>query len=154
MKYIENIYFLTAVYVSSGSHALQTNEVFGGESRELDVHSSWNSEVCVLLRLHLVAVLIDVFFLNTQIVLVGDPKQLGPLIKSRIAVAFGLNISLLERLISRDMYLRDEDAFSTDGSYNPLLVSKIRLFYLFSDKQQLWLLMFSSHFFFFLIFVF
>lgn len=88
------------------------------------------------------------FFFNTQIVLVGDPKQLGPLIKSRIAVAFGLNISLLERLISRDMYLRDEDAFSADGSYNPLLVSKIRLFYLFSDKQQLWLLMFSSHFFF------
>uniref|UniRef100_A0A803XQ40 RNA helicase n=1 Tax=Meleagris gallopavo TaxID=9103 RepID=A0A803XQ40_MELGA len=62
---------------------------------------------------------------NGQIVLVGDPKQLGPLIKSRIAVAFGLNISLLERLISRDMYLRDEDAFSADGSYNPLLITKL-----------------------------
>ncbi|XP_031470723.1 RNA helicase Mov10l1 isoform X1 [Phasianus colchicus] len=62
---------------------------------------------------------------NGQIVLVGDPKQLGPLIKSRIALAFGLNISLLERLISRDMYLRDEDAFSADGSYNPLLITKL-----------------------------
>uniref|UniRef100_A0A8C9L8E7 RNA helicase n=1 Tax=Pavo cristatus TaxID=9049 RepID=A0A8C9L8E7_PAVCR len=80
---------------------------------------------------------------NGQIVLVGDPKQLGPLIKSRIAVAFGLNISLLERLISRDIYRRDEDAFSTDGSYNPLLVSKIKLFYFFFQirNDKLWLLM-------------
>ncbi|XP_021240406.1 RNA helicase Mov10l1 isoform X2 [Numida meleagris] len=62
---------------------------------------------------------------NGQIVLVGDPKQLGPVIKSRIAMAFGLNISLLERLVSRDMYLRDEDAFSADGSYNPLLITKL-----------------------------
>ncbi|NXI61172.1 M10L1 helicase, partial [Anseranas semipalmata] len=62
---------------------------------------------------------------NGQIVLVGDPKQLGPVIKSKIAVAFGLNVSLLERLISRDMYLRDEDAFSACGSYNPLLITKL-----------------------------
>ncbi|NWI13652.1 M10L1 helicase, partial [Crypturellus soui] len=61
---------------------------------------------------------------NGQIVLVGDPKQLGPVIKSEVAVAFGLNVSLLERLMSRSLYLRDEDAFSAYGSYNPLLVSK------------------------------
>ncbi|NWX99070.1 M10L1 helicase, partial [Nothoprocta ornata] len=61
---------------------------------------------------------------NGQIVLVGDPKQLGPVIKSEVAVAFGLNVSLLERLMSRSMYLRDEDAFRAYGSYNPLLVSK------------------------------
>ncbi|XP_062444130.1 RNA helicase Mov10l1 [Rhea pennata] len=62
---------------------------------------------------------------NGQIVLVGDPKQLGPVIKSKVAVAFGLNISLLERLMSRSMYLRDEDAFSACGSYNPLLITKL-----------------------------
>uniref|UniRef100_A0A8B9UAP5 RNA helicase n=1 Tax=Anas zonorhyncha TaxID=75864 RepID=A0A8B9UAP5_9AVES len=62
---------------------------------------------------------------NGQIVLVGDPKQLGPVIKSKIALAFGLNMSLLERLLSRDMYLRDEDAFSASGSYNPLLITKL-----------------------------
>ncbi|NXG43462.1 M10L1 helicase, partial [Psilopogon haemacephalus] len=62
---------------------------------------------------------------NGQIVLVGDPKQLGPVIKSQIALAFGLNISLLERLTSREMYLRDEDAFSTCGAYNPLLITKL-----------------------------
>ncbi|XP_068525768.1 RNA helicase Mov10l1 isoform X4 [Anas acuta] len=63
---------------------------------------------------------------NGQIVLVGDPKQLGPVIKSKIALAFGLNMSLLERLLSRDMYLRDEDAFSASGSYNPLLGNETR----------------------------
>ncbi|KAM6301707.1 RNA helicase Mov10l1 [Podargus strigoides] len=60
-----------------------------------------------------------------QIVLVGDPKQLGPVIKSRIAQAFGLNMSLLERLTSRKLYLRDEDAFSACGAYNPLLITKL-----------------------------
>ncbi|XP_010217781.1 PREDICTED: putative helicase Mov10l1, partial [Tinamus guttatus] len=62
---------------------------------------------------------------NGQIVLVGDPKQLGPVIKSEVAVAFGLNISLLERLMSRSLYLRDEDAFRAYGSYNPLLITKL-----------------------------
>ncbi|KAM6425236.1 RNA helicase Mov10l1 [Rhynochetos jubatus] len=61
-----------------------------------------------------------------QIVLVGDPKQLGPVIKSKITLTFGLNISLLERLISREIYLRDEDAFSAYGAYNPLLGSETR----------------------------
>ncbi|NXT46267.1 M10L1 helicase, partial [Pluvianellus socialis] len=62
---------------------------------------------------------------NGQIVLVGDPKQLGPVIKSKIALTFGLNMSLLERLTSRDLYLRDEDAFSACGAYNPLLITKL-----------------------------
>ncbi|NXJ60272.1 M10L1 helicase, partial [Rostratula benghalensis] len=62
---------------------------------------------------------------NGQIVLVGDPKQLGPVIKSKIAQTFGLNVSLLERLTSRDMYVRDEDAFSACGAYNPLLITKL-----------------------------
>uniref|UniRef100_A0A663NB46 RNA helicase n=1 Tax=Athene cunicularia TaxID=194338 RepID=A0A663NB46_ATHCN len=60
---------------------------------------------------------------NGQIVLVGDPKQLGPVIKSKIALSFGLNMSLMERLTSREIYLRDEDAFGACGAYNPLLVS-------------------------------
>ncbi|KAM6137732.1 RNA helicase Mov10l1 [Pterocles gutturalis] len=63
---------------------------------------------------------------NGQIVLVGDPKQLGPVIKSKIALTFGLNVSLLERLTSREIYLRDEDTFSACGAYNPLLGSETR----------------------------
>lgn len=59
-----------------------------------------------------------------QIVLAGDPMQLGPVIKSRLAMAYGLNVSMLERLMSRSVYLRDEDAFGACGAYNPLLVSQ------------------------------
>ncbi|XP_032914987.1 RNA helicase Mov10l1 isoform X1 [Catharus ustulatus] len=60
-----------------------------------------------------------------QIILVGDPKQLGPVIKSKLAKTFGLSVSLLERLSSRDLYLRDEDAFGACGAYNPLLITKL-----------------------------
>uniref|UniRef100_A0A8C8RZ08 RNA helicase Mov10l1 n=1 Tax=Pelusios castaneus TaxID=367368 RepID=A0A8C8RZ08_9SAUR len=62
---------------------------------------------------------------NGQIVLAGDPMQLGPVIKSRLAVAYGLNVSMLERLMSRSLYQRNEDAFGACGSYNPLLVTKL-----------------------------
>ncbi|KAM5250575.1 RNA helicase Mov10l1 [Hipposideros larvatus] len=60
-----------------------------------------------------------------QIILAGDPMQLGPVIKSRLALAYGLNVSMLERLMSRPVYLRDEDAFGACGAYNPLLVTKL-----------------------------
>ncbi|XP_054426454.1 LOW QUALITY PROTEIN: RNA helicase Mov10l1 [Pteronotus mesoamericanus] len=60
-----------------------------------------------------------------QIVLAGDPMQLGPVIKSRLAMAYGLNVSLLERLMARPVYLRDENAFGACGAYNPLLVTKL-----------------------------
>ncbi|XP_010014147.1 PREDICTED: putative helicase Mov10l1, partial [Nestor notabilis] len=62
---------------------------------------------------------------NGQIVLVGDPKQLGPVIKSKIALTFGLNMSFLERLTSREIYQRDKDAFAACGAYNPLLITKL-----------------------------
>ncbi|KAL1767582.1 RNA helicase Mov10l1 isoform X1 [Sigmodon hispidus] len=58
-----------------------------------------------------------------EIVLAGDPMQLGPVIKSRLAMAYGLNVSMLERLMSRPAYLRDENAFGACGAYNPLLTS-------------------------------
>ncbi|XP_053109363.1 RNA helicase Mov10l1 isoform X2 [Hemicordylus capensis] len=63
--------------------------------------------------------------INGQIVLAGDPMQLGPVIKSRLASVYGLNVSLLERLMSRPLYRRDESAFGACGSYNPLLVTKL-----------------------------
>ncbi|XP_059043322.1 RNA helicase Mov10l1 [Mustela lutreola] len=62
---------------------------------------------------------------NGQIVLAGDPMQLGPVIKSRLAMAYGLSVSMLERLMSRQVYLRDENAFGACGAYNPLLVTKL-----------------------------
>ncbi|XP_008567172.1 PREDICTED: LOW QUALITY PROTEIN: putative helicase Mov10l1 [Galeopterus variegatus] len=63
--------------------------------------------------------------ISGQIILAGDPMQLGPVIKSRLAMAYGLNVSMLERLMLRPVYLRDENAFGACGAYNPLLVTKL-----------------------------
>ncbi|TSK13400.1 RNA helicase Mov10l1 [Bagarius yarrelli] len=54
-----------------------------------------------------------------QIVLAGDPKQLGPVVKSKLAEAFGLGVSLLERLMASPLYSL------TDEGYNRLLVTKL-----------------------------
>uniref|UniRef100_W5NEM5 RNA helicase n=1 Tax=Lepisosteus oculatus TaxID=7918 RepID=W5NEM5_LEPOC len=59
-----------------------------------------------------------------QIVLAGDPCQLGPVVKSRLASAFGLGVSLLERLMERPLYLRDEQRYGKGAAYNPLLVGQ------------------------------
>ncbi|XP_029289248.1 LOW QUALITY PROTEIN: RNA helicase Mov10l1 [Cottoperca gobio] len=54
-----------------------------------------------------------------QIVLAGDPRQLGPVVKSKLAAAFGLAVSLLERLMANPLYSRHE------WGYNPKLVTKL-----------------------------
>ncbi|XP_017554882.1 RNA helicase Mov10l1 isoform X1 [Pygocentrus nattereri] len=54
-----------------------------------------------------------------QVVLAGDPKQLGPIVKSKLAEAFGLGVSLLERLMAIALYSCNEKG------YNPLLVTKL-----------------------------
>ncbi|XP_049929226.1 RNA helicase Mov10l1 [Epinephelus moara] len=54
-----------------------------------------------------------------QIVLAGDPCQLGPIVKSKLAAAFGLGVSLLERLMANPLYSRHE------WGYNPKLVTKL-----------------------------
>ncbi|KAM9352325.1 RNA helicase Mov10l1 [Symphorus nematophorus] len=54
-----------------------------------------------------------------QIVLAGDPCQLGPVVKSKLATAFALGVSLLERLMSNPLYSRQE------WGYNPKLVTKL-----------------------------
>ncbi|XP_047239037.1 RNA helicase Mov10l1 isoform X3 [Girardinichthys multiradiatus] len=54
-----------------------------------------------------------------QIVLAGDPCQLGPIVKSKLAMAFGLGVSLLERLMANPLYTKQ------DWGYNPKLVTKL-----------------------------
>lgn len=54
-----------------------------------------------------------------QIVLAGDPYQLGPIVKSKLAVAFGLGVSMMERLMASPLYSRH------DWGYNPKLVTKL-----------------------------
>ncbi|KAG8450910.1 hypothetical protein GDO86_003254 [Hymenochirus boettgeri] len=55
-----------------------------------------------------------------QLVLAGDQQQLGPVLRSPIAINHGLGISLLERLMTQNsLYLKK------DGIYNPQFVSKL-----------------------------
>ncbi|KAL0572130.1 hypothetical protein V5O48_009828 [Marasmius crinis-equi] len=41
---------------------------------------------------------------NTNAVLCGDPKQLGPIIRSTVARTLGLEVSFIERLMKREIY--------------------------------------------------
>ncbi|KAF6041478.1 MOV10 [Bugula neritina] len=56
-----------------------------------------------------------------QLVLAGDPKQLGPIIRSTVAVQGGLGVSLLERLMNENLYKRDQ----TTQEFNPNYVTKL-----------------------------
>jgi len=56
---------------------------------------------------------------NTRVVLAGDPKQLGPIVRSPIAKHFGLQRSYLERLSLLDMYSK------TNGKYNSTYIAKL-----------------------------
>ncbi|XP_056129615.1 putative helicase mov-10-B.2 [Lampris incognitus] len=55
-----------------------------------------------------------------QVVLAGDPKQLGPILRSPLALKFGMGVSLLERLM-RDFPLYQK----TEGSFNNHFVTKL-----------------------------
>ena len=55
-------------------------------------------------------------------VLAGDPCQLGPVLQSHLAADCGLQTSMLERIILRPLYARDETHFADHGCYDPLLV--------------------------------
>ena len=58
-----------------------------------------------------------------QIVLAGDPQQLGPITLSRLAGYFGLGESYLTRLLQQFPYQKDPQGF-TQG-YDPRLVTKL-----------------------------
>ncbi|CAH1265716.1 MOV10L1 [Branchiostoma lanceolatum] len=62
---------------------------------------------------------------QSQVVLSGDPMQLGPVLQSHLAKDLGLGQSLLERLMTSGPYLRDSSRFSQHAAYNPLLVTKL-----------------------------
>jgi helicase MOV-10 len=58
-------------------------------------------------------------------VLAGDPKQLGPIIRSDIAKAFGLEKSLLERLSQLEPYARSEELDSLGNHYDKNMITKL-----------------------------
>ena len=59
-----------------------------------------------------------------RVVMAGDPKQLGPVIRSSLAVRHGLNISLLERLMNLRMY-DIQSEFEEQGLYDQRCITKL-----------------------------
>lgn len=57
------------------------------------------------------------------VVLAGDHKQLGAVVKSKIAESCGLSLSLLERVLQHPPYERHSLKFGDTCNYDPNLVS-------------------------------
>lgn len=73
-------------------------------------------------------VLIPMAFLNPlsgQVILAGDPLQLGPVILSPLAKEYGLSTSYLERILLRFPYAKDTVGFSSSNGYDPKLITKL-----------------------------
>ncbi|XP_016663111.1 probable RNA helicase armi [Acyrthosiphon pisum] len=61
-----------------------------------------------------------------QVILAGDPKQLGPVVMSLLAKhSGGLGLSMLCRFINYPSYLRDTDMFPEHNGYNPKLITHL-----------------------------
>ena len=62
---------------------------------------------------------------HDQLVIAGDPKQLGPIVHSPVASKHGLSMSLLERLIQRPVYNQDRGRYPNSGGFNPRVLTKL-----------------------------
>ncbi|CAL8275381.1 unnamed protein product [Boreogadus saida] len=81
-----------------------------------------------------------------QVVLAGDPKQLGPIVKSHLAKKHGLGVSMLERLMELNVYKKTEETGYNDRfitkllrnyrSHGSLLTIPNELFY--ESELQVW----------------
>ncbi|KAJ7309928.1 Helicase MOV-10, partial [Desmophyllum pertusum] len=62
-----------------------------------------------------------------QLVFAGDPQQLGPVLRSPVAIKCGLGMSLLEWMMTKVPFygriLQDEE--DELGDYNPLIITKL-----------------------------
>uniref|UniRef100_H3DLP5 RNA helicase n=1 Tax=Tetraodon nigroviridis TaxID=99883 RepID=H3DLP5_TETNG len=62
-----------------------------------------------------------------QLVLAGDPKQLGPILRSPLALQYGLGVSLLERLMKDNtLYQQNPDTGHFDNRYVTKLLRNYR----------------------------
>lgn len=64
----------------------------------------------------------ECFLSYFQIILAGDPKQLGPVLMSPFAKMYGFELSFLERLMDRLPYQRNTQLYSEHGGFNSALV--------------------------------
>ena len=58
--------------------------------------------------------------INGQVVLAGDPNQLGPVVQSSLGRYLGLQLSMIERLMDFKFYQRD-----SNGNYNNKFVIQL-----------------------------
>ncbi|XP_029175331.1 probable RNA helicase armi [Nylanderia fulva] len=65
---------------------------------------------------------------NGQVILAGDPMQLGPVVQSNLATEFGLDESFLSRLLQQFPYQKDPERFKK-FHYDPRLVTKLVMNY-------------------------
>ncbi|CAH1169778.1 unnamed protein product [Phaedon cochleariae] len=73
-------------------------------------------------------VMIPMAFLDKnsgQVILAGDPMQLGPVVLCKVAAQCGLDESYLERVIHRFPYVPDPEGFPDTNGYDPRLVTKL-----------------------------
>ena len=62
-----------------------------------------------------------------QVILSGDPHQLGPVVKSNLGIKYGLGMSLLERLMTQcQLYQKDKDTGLLDKRYITKLKKNFR----------------------------
>ena len=62
-----------------------------------------------------------------QVILAGDPMQLGPVVISSLSTHYGLAESFLTRLLQHFPYQKDPEGFET--GYDPRLVTKLLINY-------------------------
>jgi len=61
-----------------------------------------------------------------RLILAGDPRQLGPVLRSTVAKSFGLNRSYLERLMDTiKIYQRRDSSVTEKGPYDARVISKL-----------------------------
>ncbi|EZA47489.1 hypothetical protein DMN91_005067 [Ooceraea biroi] len=75
-------------------------------------------------------ILIPLNFIHSdygQVILAGDPMQLGPVVQSKLAQHFGLGESYLSRLLHQFPYQRDLEGF--EAGYDSRLVTKLIINY-------------------------
>ncbi|XP_077264321.1 putative RNA helicase armitage [Temnothorax americanus] len=62
-----------------------------------------------------------------QVILAGDPMQLGPVVHSKLSMNFGYGESFLSRLLHQFPYQKDPEGYET--GYDPRLVTKLIMNY-------------------------
>lgn len=63
---------------------------------------------------------------GNQVILAGDPKQLQPVVISKLAKENGLKKSMLDRFInSSQLYKRDRQSFPQENGFNPKLITHL-----------------------------